>query len=597
MIRWQAGVVGIILALGVILPVFADGTRSVSPPLEIREEDGTPANLYPYQLRFANGNVTNNGDGTVSIADQSGAGGGDPVLIDGTGVTDGSGVDLQGGAGIDITFNAAVSPDTASFVTDFTEINSLTFGSGTFTTLTFDAGIIDPVWTYSSGVVNLSTGALQEGGIGVPNLDELDASSELLAIIDDETGTGVIVFGTSPIITTSLSQDGDVADAGYLRLANAALIGWEASPAAADITLTVDASEIMQASGTFNATTLTEGAVGVPNTGDNLSVFAATTSLQLLGVLSDETGPGAAVFGPSPPFTTPPPSPLVLGGTATTSDLALQTTSGVGAAGADMHFLVGNNGATEALTILNSGFVGIGTAGPLAKLDVIGDSIRFGSVGTALGTGYALEFSTTSNLPRVDFVNNGVYVGQFSSNATDVLFKNNLNNTGNIDFRTNTATVETSRLYIINNGNVGIGTTTPAGRLDLTTAATNDDVTYFFTQARVATTDATPTTLQTVAITASRTYVIESRVVARRTGGAAGTADDGAAYVIRGAYTTKSATVTLLGAVQADFTAEDQAGWNATLVISGSNVLVQVTGAVDNTVTWHVTSKISYVGT
>lgn len=54
----------------------------------------------------------------------------------------------------------------------------------------------------------------------------------------------------------------------------------------------------------------------------------------------------------------------LVGSTSTTGDLTLQTTSGVGASGADMHFLVGNNGATEAMTILNNGNVGIGTTGP-----------------------------------------------------------------------------------------------------------------------------------------------------------------------------------------------------------------------------------------
>lgn len=38
---------------------------------------------------------------------------------------------------------------------------------------------------------------------------------------------------------------------------------------------------------------------------DNLSVFAATTSLQLRGVISDETGTGALVFGTSPTIVTP----------------------------------------------------------------------------------------------------------------------------------------------------------------------------------------------------------------------------------------------------------------------------------------------------
>lgn len=62
----------------------------------------------------------------------------------------------------------------------------------------------------------------------------------------------------------------------------------------------------------------------------------------------------------------------LIGGTSTTADLTLQTTSGVGATGADMHFLVGNNGATEAMTILNNGRVGIGTTGPGSLLHVYG---------------------------------------------------------------------------------------------------------------------------------------------------------------------------------------------------------------------------------
>jgi hypothetical protein len=40
-------------------------------------------------------------------------------------------------------------------------------------------------------------------------------------------------------------------------------------------------------------------------TSGNLSQFASTTSAQLLGVLSDETGTGVAVFGTSPTITTP----------------------------------------------------------------------------------------------------------------------------------------------------------------------------------------------------------------------------------------------------------------------------------------------------
>jgi len=65
----------------------------------------------------------------------------------------------------------------------------------------------------------------------------------------------------------------------------------------------------------------------------------------------------------------------LIGGSTTTSGLYLQTTTGVGTTGANMHFLVGNNGATEAMTILNSGYVGIGTTGPTVKLDVAGQGL------------------------------------------------------------------------------------------------------------------------------------------------------------------------------------------------------------------------------
>lgn len=66
----------------------------------------------------------------------------------------------------------------------------------------------------------------------------------------------------------------------------------------ADITWTVPNAA---ASLTFPSGTTTVAAYS-----DNLSVFAATTSAQLAGVLSDETGAGAAVFATSPTLTGTP---------------------------------------------------------------------------------------------------------------------------------------------------------------------------------------------------------------------------------------------------------------------------------------------------
>jgi hypothetical protein len=92
-------------------------------------------------------------------------------------------------------------------------------------------------------------------------------------------------------------------------------------------------------------------------------------------------------------------SPTIIGGTATTSALNLKTTSGIGAAGADMHFLVGNNGATEAMTILNDGSVGIGTTGPSEQLDVRGTLLAGNS--NENGTGVLITNTTIKpvNIP------------------------------------------------------------------------------------------------------------------------------------------------------------------------------------------------------
>jgi hypothetical protein len=107
------------------------------------------------------------------------------------------------------------------------------------------------------------------------------------------------------------------------------------------------------------------------------------------------------------------------------------------------------------------------------------------------------------------------------------------------------------------------------------------------TQARTTTTSNAVTTLATIPIAASYTYLIDVKVTARRTGGSAGTADDGATYWRKASYTTKAAVVTLMGAVQTIGTdTEDQAGWDCTLTISTTNVLVRVTGATNNNITW-----------
>ena len=96
---------------------------------------------------------------------------------------------------------------------------------------------------------------------------------------------------------------------------------------------------------------------------DKLSVFAATTSAELAGVISDETGSGALVFGTSPTFTTQITVPLII---APSTSLALRPTTNATTA-----IQLQNAAGTSVLNVdTTNGRVGIGTTTPGALLHV-----------------------------------------------------------------------------------------------------------------------------------------------------------------------------------------------------------------------------------
>ncbi len=189
----------------------------------------------------------------------------------------------------------------------------------------------------------------------------------------------------------------------------------------------------------------------------------------------------------SPTFTTDIETPLVIGGTATTSDLSFKTTSDAGEAGADMHFLVGSNGATEAMTILNNGYVGIGTNAPNAPLEVKG--VLPGEVG-----GFYSGIFHVTNVANAQYTGSVItghsaystntqlwWLGSTSSGNDDIGLINRQD--GDLHFYTNDA----SRMVIDATGYIGIGTLSPPERLSVVgniatgdTATGDVDVFHYF---------------------------------------------------------------------------------------------------------------------
>ena len=115
-------------------------------------------------------------------------------------------------------------------------------------------------------------------------------SAELAGVISDETGSGALVFATSPTlitpvlgVATGTSFNSITALSSTTPIANGtAAVGTETTTARGDH---------------VHPTT------GLGLTASGLNQFAATTSAQLLGVISDETGTGSLVFGTSPTIT------------------------------------------------------------------------------------------------------------------------------------------------------------------------------------------------------------------------------------------------------------------------------------------------------
>lgn len=160
---------------------------------------------------------------------------------------------------------------------------------------------------------------------------------------------------------------------------------------------------------------------------------------------------------------------------------------------------------------------------------------------------------------------------------------------------------------------IGAAATAPSAKLEVRQAslgtavvkrsstATNDDPSLTEQHGRVTTTNNTTTTLTgcTQTLTADKAYRVKAKVVARRTGGSAGSANDVGAWEFEGVFVNTAGTAAQQGATAALFGDGNlaTAGMTATFDCNSADVRVRVTGATNYNVTWHGILEFSEVGT
>ena len=237
-------------------------------------------------------------------------------------------------------------------------------------------------------------------------------SAELAGVISDETGSGALVFATSPTLTTP-----------NIGVATATSVNGTTIPSSKTLVVTTDklsalaattsaelAGVISDETGTGSLVFASSPSLTTPNIGaatatsvngttipssktlvvttDKLSALAATTSAELAGVISDETGSGSLVFATSPSLTTPNIGTPSAGTLTNCTGLPVGGVSGLGT-GVGTALAV-NTGSAGAF-VVNGGALGTPSSGTLTNATGLPVSTGVSGLGTGVATALAVN--------------------------------------------------------------------------------------------------------------------------------------------------------------------------------------------------------------
>jgi len=315
---------------------------------------------------------------------------------------------------------------------------------------------VAPAWgkigltTHVSGTLPVANGGtgITSLGAGVATWLGTPSSANLLAAMTDETGTGSLVFGTSPtLITPTLGAASATSVAFGLGAAATPSITFTGdlntgfwSPAADTLAASTAGLERLRiaASGHVGISAIPSAWVSSVRAiqigvGGSVSTWDGSNGSVTLGANLYDAGGAVIKYINS----------AAAGAFDIVAGAFSWRTAPAGIAGNPITL-------TQAMTLTSAGSLGIGTASPASKLEVSGGNI----------------WNTNTATPGI-----ALRVTDVSSNGANLTS----DSSGNILFTTRVTAVNTERMRITGAGNVGIGTSAPDYKLKIEQGLSNNN--------------------------------------------------------------------------------------------------------------------------
>jgi hypothetical protein len=324
---------------------------------------------------------------------------------------------------ITLPLNTGVPDGTTVLITTTQEITSLTIAlngaSAIFGGVTFlAAGTATAIRFYQPTNSWYQINAETTYGVNVQVFLATPSSANLRAAMTDETGTGLLVFNTSPTLVTpilgtptsgNLSNCTDLPVATGVSGLGAGVATFLATPSSANLASAVTgetgtgalvfgtgptlSAPILgtPASGTLSLCTGLPIATGVAGLAANVATFLATpSSANLAAALTDETGTGSAVFATGPTFNNINGSVQALSGAGAINLTTYSTAFTSTAAGNALTLADGAQGQIKNIVYVAEaagGDTGVLTptnlgAGTTITFNAVGDSCQLQFIGT-----------------------------------------------------------------------------------------------------------------------------------------------------------------------------------------------------------------------